>query len=91
MASPVGGGGKPHVPPPAPGGAPPPPPPPPPAVEAPAATSAGGDDSAGRSALFAELNKGTDISKGTLRGCTNGRETFCLRVFQVNRGDGYGT
>ncbi|CAH1247995.1 CAP1 [Branchiostoma lanceolatum] len=47
-------------PPPPPG--PPPPPPPPPAIDL---TSGGGDDmSAAKSALFADLNKGTDITKG---------------------------
>ncbi|XP_066268121.1 adenylyl cyclase-associated protein 1-like isoform X3 [Branchiostoma lanceolatum] len=47
-------------PPPPPG--PPPPPPPPPAIDL---TSGGGDEmSAAKSALFADLNKGTDITKG---------------------------
>ena len=48
-------------PPPAPAG--PPPPPPPPAQSSTTSTGSG-DDEAGRAALFAALNKGTDISKG---------------------------
>ncbi|XP_022104570.1 adenylyl cyclase-associated protein 1-like [Acanthaster planci] len=48
-------------PPPPPGGAPPPPPPP--AVEAPASTGAPSQDAAA-AALFADINKGADITKG---------------------------
>ncbi|CAG5132682.1 unnamed protein product, partial [Candidula unifasciata] len=58
-------GAKAAPPPPPAGGAPPPPPPPgPPPPPDTSSSGKGADDSAGRSALFAEINKGGDVTKG---------------------------
>lgn len=53
------------APPPPAGGAPPPPPPPGPPPPPDTSSNKGDDDSgAGRAALFAEINKGGDVTKG---------------------------
>ena len=61
QGAPAGGAAAPAPPP---AGAPPPPPPPAIDPPAPAPATSGGGDEAGRSALFAALNKGSDVTKG---------------------------
>eukprot|EP00794_Sanderia_malayensis_P012013 gene12013-13253_t len=60
-STPAASAAAPPPPPPGPGG---PPPPPPPAVQPPSDSAPAASDDGGKGALFAELNKGADITKG---------------------------